>query len=224
MHNIINFLDPKNALELKDWVALCSLLFTMFSFFTAQYLTARSQRTTRQLSVRPYLSMVKSKRSVKLSSKEEGIGKGKLLFTEGLSDLIEANHNKDKVNGTDVDKVHYLKVQNVGPSYALDCKFEVKCHGKNPTDEWVVEGYFPIVKKDEYIYLPLETKENYPMEDTKEMKITFKTQSNETLILKHTTLENQKSKMVLYKRLFWGLYDREIIEFSEMSVKFRNID
>ncbi|MFA1512864.1 hypothetical protein ACDN41_26900 [Priestia aryabhattai] len=225
MHNIINFLDPKNALELRDWVALCGLLFTIFSFFTAQYLTARSQRLTRQLAVRPYFLITRAKNKIKLSTEEEGIGAGMMIVTKGYRELSGAHARDKQINGTNVDTLYYLRIKNLGPSYALDCKFHVKCKEKDNGETWDIEGYMPIFNKDEYIYIPLENVRYYNSnQGIKDIKISFKTQSKESLVVRQFSTESPNMKVVISKKIFWGLFNKKIVEFSDVNGVFRSVD
>ncbi|WKG30192.1 hypothetical protein [Priestia aryabhattai] len=225
MHNIINFLDPKNVLGLRDWVALCGLLFTIFSFFTAQYLTARSQRLTRQLAVRPYFLVTRAKNKIKLSTEDEGIGAGMMIVTKDYRELSSAHKQNKQINGIDIDKIYYLQVRNLGPSYALDCKFQVKCKEKDNGETWDIEGYMPIFNKDEYIYIPLENVQYYNRNQSiKEIKISFKTQSKESLVLRQFSDESSNMKVVISKEVFWGLFNKKIVEFPNVNGVFKSVD
>jgi len=222
LHSIISFLDPKDALQLRDWIALFGLLFTVFSFFTAQYLNARSQRLTRQLAVRPYFLVTRAKNQIKLSIEEEGIVAGKMLVTEDYKDLFIANAQDRQINGANVDKLYYLHVHNLGPSYALDCKFQIKCEEINGNETWDTEGYIPIFNKDEHIYIPLENINYYNSKQIiKEAKITFKTQSKESLVLRQFMDKDSNMRMVIYKKVFWGLFSQKISNFSKINGQFR---
>ncbi|WP_129727897.1 hypothetical protein [Ectobacillus funiculus] len=214
LHDFLNVLDPNDALEPKDWIALSTLLFTILTFIITQSLNARSQRVTRQLAVRPYFSITRLKRNINLSTAEKGIEEGSLLLTKHYKKLSISK----EVNPS-IKDIQYLKVNNLGPSFALDCNFEIKCTIKkeNKNENWVIKNYKSVINKDECIYIPLDSPEHYPAEITvEEMKLTFQTQFNEKLVMKETPVQKDKAEreIVIYKKKWWGLFNEKIMKFS----------
>jgi hypothetical protein len=206
-------LDPKNILSAREWIALSTLIFTVFSFGITQYLSARSQRITRQLAVRPYFNMAGFRRNIDLSSDEKGVTKGKIITTHEFKELRFASKNNKQVNGKKVNKVYYLQLNNLGPGYALDCKFEIKVTGKNDKDTWKIRAYTRVIDKGEYIYIPLNNIQSYPLVQVEKINISFRTQSNEIINIIHKKQEDDElSHHTVYKKILFGLVNKKILE------------
>lgn len=194
-------METLSSLQARDWIAIGSLLFTIFAFGVTQYLSARSQRKTRELAVRTYFSFSRIERNIDLTTKEKGVEKGRILTVGDYKVFKDALINNKKINGVNPDKISYLQIQNLGPSYALDCRIKVKSVGGNESDLWETKAYLSIINKDEFIYIPLNSAKYYPFYKTLEVEITYKTQAGESLSIYQS---NDNPKHVLYKISTYG--------------------
>jgi hypothetical protein len=216
MHSFLSMLDPNNQLVARDWIALFAFLFAITSFILTQAITSRYQRTTRQLAVRPNFQITGITRNIKLTTEAKGVEKGFLITNKEYKDLVDIKKEGRKINDTIINNVRYIQVKNLGPSYALDVKFEFKCKNKDNTNHWKIEATKQVMDEDEYVYIPINNVDDYPDVIRTETKVTFKTQSNETIVI--IMKKNKKTNRTtynIYKKLLWGLYNKKITGMSK---------
>lgn len=150
------FFDSQQKLQPKEWIALGALIFTMFSFAVTQWYSIRSKKLERRLASRTYFDISYINRVIPLSSEKQlGVDPGLLLNTDDFKELIKINKQEGSINGEKVNKLRYMKIYNLGPSFALDCHIKVDCESGNDEEEfWTVNAYMKLVNTGTTLIYP----------------------------------------------------------------------